>query len=197
MKVKDLSGLDKLLNVEEKVLWSGKPVWNAFILPGLISIPVGIIFLGFAIFWMGTAASAGAPDEFSLFGSLFVLIGIGIAFGPFLFQLLRYRNTEYMITDKRIITQTGAIGLDTRFVDFEKVQEVYVQIGVIDKLFGTGSLYAMTAGFSGFVPRGGYGYGYGGFAGNRPSLAALKEPYEVQKLLQEAIEKSKKEKKEL
>ena len=146
---------------------------------------------------MGTAASAGAPDEFSLFGSLFVLIGIGIAFGPFLFQLLRYRNTEYMITDKRIITQTGAIGLDTRFVDFEKVQEVYVQIGVIDKLFGTGSLYAMTAGFSGFVPRGGYGYGYGGFAGNRPSLAALKEPYEVQKLLQEAIEKSKKEKKEL
>jgi uncharacterized membrane protein YdbT with pleckstrin-like domain len=197
VKVKDLSGLDKLLNVEEKVLWSGKPVWNAFILPGLISIPVGIIFLGFAIFWMGTAASAGAPDEFSLFGSLFVLIGIGIAFGPFLFQLLRYRNTEYMITDKRIITQTGAIGLDTRFVDFEKVQEVYVQIGVIDKLFGTGSLYAMTAGFSGFVPRGGYGYGYGGFAGNRPSLAALKEPYEVQKLLQEAIEKSKKEKKEL
>ena len=127
------------------------------------------------------------------------MIGIGIAFGPFLFQLLRYRNTEYMITDKRIITQTGAIGLDTRFVDFEKVQEVYVQIGVIDKLFGTGSLYAMTAGFSGFVPRGGYGYGYGygGFAGNRPSLAALKEPYEVQKLLQEAIEKSKKEKKEL
>jgi uncharacterized membrane protein YdbT with pleckstrin-like domain len=197
VKVKDLSGLDKLLNVEEKVLWSGKPVRKAFILPGLISIPVGIIFLGFAIFWMGTAASAGAPDEFSLFGLLFVLIGIGIAFGPFLFQLLRYRNTEYMITDKRIITQTGAIGLDTRFVDFEKVQEVYVQIGVIDKLFGTGSLYAMTAGFSGFVPRGGYGYGYGGFAGNRPSLAALKEPYEVQKLLQEAIEKSKKEKKEL
>ncbi len=97
-----------------------------------------------------------------------------------------------MITDKRIITQTGAIGLDTRFVDFEKVQEVYVQIGWIDRLFGTGSVYAMTAGFSGFSPRGGYGYGYGSYAGNRPSLSALEEPYEVQKLLQEAIETSKK-----
>ena len=192
-----MSKLERLLNSNEKVLWSGRPVRKAFILPGLVSIPFGFIFLGFAIFWMWTATSLGAPGELSLFGLLFVLIGIGIAFGPFLFQLLRYRNTEYMITDKRIITQTGAIGLDTRFVDFEKVQEVYVQIGVIDKLFGTGSLYAMTAGFSGFVPRGGYGYGYGGFAGNRPSLAALKEPYEVQKLLQEAIEKSKKEKKEL
>ncbi len=195
--MKDLPILDKLLNSDEKVLWSGKPVRKAFILPGLVSIPFGLIFMGFAIFWMGTAASAGAPGEFYLFGLPFVLIGIGIVIGPFLFQLLRYRNTEYMITDKRIITQTGAIGLDTRFVDFEKVQEVYVQISVLDRLFGTGSVYAMTAGFSGFVPRGGSGYGYGGFVGNRPSLAALKEPYGVQKVLQEAIEKSKKEKKEL
>jgi len=198
VEVKDLYRLEKLLNADEKVLWSGKPVRKAFILPVLVSIPFGFIFLGFAIFWMGAAASSGAPNEFSLFGLLFVLIGIGIAFGPFLFQLLRYRNTEYMITDKRIVTQTGAIGLDTRFVDFEKVQEVYVQIGVLDRLFGTGSVYAMTAGFSGFAPRGGYGYGgYGGFGFNRPSLAALKEPYEVQKLLQEAIEQSKKTKTEL
>ena len=191
-----MSKLEKLLNAGEKVLWSGKPVRRAFILPGLISIPFGFIFLGFSIFWMWTAASAGAPSFFSLFGLLFVLIGFGIALGPALLQLLRYRNTEYMITDKRIITQTGAIGLDTRFVDFDKVQEVYVQIGVMDKLFGTGSVHAMTAGFSGFGPRGGYGYGYGGFVGSRPSLSALKEPYEVQKLLQEAIEISKKDKTE-
>ena len=189
-----MSKLDKLLNVNEKVLWSGKPVKKAFILPGLVSIPFGLIFLGFSIFWMWTATSTGAPDFFSLFGLPFVLVGFGIVFGPSLLQLLRYQNTEYVITDKRIITQTGAIGLDTRFVDFEKIQEVYVQIGVLDRFFGTGSVYAMTAGFSGFGPRGDYGYGYGGFAGSRPSLSALKEPYEVQKLLQEAIEKSKKEK---
>jgi uncharacterized membrane protein YdbT with pleckstrin-like domain len=190
-----LSRLDKLLNANEKVVWSGKPVRKAFILPGLVSIPFGLIFLAFPLFWMWTADSTGAPHFFSLFVLPFVLVGFGIAFGPSLLQLFRYRNTEYMITDKRIITQTGAIGLDTRFVDFEKVQEVYVQVGVMDRLFGTGSLYAMTAGFSGFGPRG--GYGYRGFPGNRPSLSALKEPYEVQKLLQEAIEKSKKDKTEL
>ena len=190
-----MSRLDKLLNANEKVVWSGKPVRKAFIMPGLVSIPFGLIFLAFPFFWMWTAASAGAPGFVSLFVLPFVFVGFGIAFGPSLLQLLRYRNTEYMITDKRIITQTGAIGLDTRFVDFEKIQEVYVQIGVLDRLFGTGSVYAMTAGFSGFGPRG--GYGYRGFPGNRPSLSALKEPYEVQKLLQEAIEKSKKDKTEL
>jgi uncharacterized membrane protein YdbT with pleckstrin-like domain len=93
-----------------------------------------------------------------------------------------------MITDQRVITQTGAIGLDTRFVEFDKIQEVYVQVGFIDKMFGAGTLYVATAGFTGFVPAG--RYGYGGAQDLRPSLAALKEPYEVQKLLQEAIEKA-------
>ena len=116
---------------------------------------------------------------------------------PSILQFPRYKNTGYMITDKRIIARTGAIGWDTRFVDLEKIQEVYIQVGLIDRLLGTGTVYAMTAGFSGFIPRGSYGYGYGGFHVNRPSFAALKEPYEVQKLLQEAIEKSKKGKTEL
>ena len=184
-----LSKLDNLLNEEEIVLWRGKPVKKAFILPGLASIPFGFIFLGFSIFWMWGAVSAGAPGFFTVFGLPFVLIGFGLTFGPSLWQLMRFRNTEYMITNKRIITQTGAIGLDTRFVDFEKIQEVYVKIGIIDRLFGTGSLYAMTAGFSGFLSS--PGYRYGGFYGSRPSLAALKDPYKLQKLLQGAIEESK------
>lgn len=162
---------------------------KAFILPALGSIPFGLIFLGFSIFWMWGASSAGAPDFFTLFGLPFLLVGLGITIGPLVFQLMRYRNTEYIITDKRLITQTGAIGLDTRFVDFDKIQEVYVKIGIADRLFGTGSLYAMTAGFSGFGPAG--SYGYGGMQGFRPNLAALREPYEVQKLLQEAIESAK------
>jgi len=187
-----MSGVDKLLSANEKIVWRGKPVKKAFLLSGLMAIPIGLIFLSFFIFWMWSTASMGAPFSFIIFGLPVLGIGLAVTLGPFLLQILRYRNTEYVITDKRIITQTGAIGLDTRFVDFEKVQEVYVQIGWIDRLFGTGSVYAMTAGFSGFSPRGGYGYGYGSYAGNRPSLSALEEPYEVQKLLQEAIETSKK-----
>jgi uncharacterized membrane protein YdbT with pleckstrin-like domain len=95
---------------------------------------------------------------------------------------MRYNNTEYMITDRRIITQTGAIGLDTRFVNLDKIQEVYVQVGLTDKMFGTGTLYATTAGHVYVDTAGRYA---------RPSLAALKNPYEVQKLLQDALERIK------
>lgn len=187
-----MSRLERLLNGEERILWSGRPVMKAFVLPALASIPFGLFFLAFAVFWMANAP-VSASSFFLIFGAVFILVAIAIALGPSLWQLLRYRNTEYMITDKRILTQTGAIGLDTRFVDFDKIQEVYVKIGVFDRLFGTGSLYAMTAGSPAFGPSmGPYQYGFGGmYGGLRPSLAALKKPYEVQKLLQEAVERSK------
>ena len=172
----------------ERVIWNGKPVRKAFILPGLASVPFGIIFLVFSLFILWTTTSNGAPSFVYLFSLPFVLAAIAVMFAPFIFQLMRYNNTEYMITDKRIITQTGAIGLDTRFVDFEKIQEVYVHIGLIDRLLGTGTLVAMTAGFS-FFPAG--KHAYGSMHGLRPSFSALKKPYEIQKLLQEAMENAK------
>ena len=102
------------------------------------------------------------------------------AAGSPMWQLMRYRNTEYMITNQRLITQTGAVGLDTRFVDLDKVQEVYVKVGLMDKMFGTGSVIVVTAGFVPVAPT-----RQGVLV--RPSLEALREPYEVQKILQEAI----------
>jgi membrane protein YdbS with pleckstrin-like domain len=186
-----LPEIERLLDGNEKILWTNKPVKKAFIMPALGSVPFGLFFLGFSIFFLFGVSSAGAPGFFALFVLLFVLIAVGLTFGPSLWQLLRYRNTEYVITDRRIITQTGAVGLDTRFVDFQKIQEVYVKIGIFDRLFGTGSVYVMTAGAPNFSPAmGPYGYGFGGAYGFRPSLAALKDPYDVQKLLQEAIERS-------
>ena len=186
-----MSKLDRFLNADERVVWSGRPEKKAFVLPGLGSVPFGLVFFGFFLLWMFSASQQGL-FFFGFFGLPFVLIAVGITFGPVLWQLLRYRNTEYLITNKRLITQTGAIGLDTRFVDFEKIQEVYVKIGVFDRLFGTGSLYAMTAGSAASFGPGTSPYGYGfGMNAFRPSLAALKEPYQIQKLLQDAVENSK------
>lgn len=170
------SQLNRLLEAGEKVLWSGKPVKVPFMFPGLRIIPFGLFFMGFSIIWMWVASQA--PGFFWLFGLIFFFIGFAVSFGAPIRQLMAYKNTEYMITNRRIITQTGAIGLETRFLDLDKIQEVYVQISFLDRMFGTGTLFAVTAGYI-------YSDRYG--ASMRPSFAALKEPYEVQKILQEAI----------
>ena len=173
-----LSSLKKHLRVGEKVLWSGKPEKIPFIVPSLVTIPFGLFFMGFSVFWMTMASQA--PGPFWLFGIPFFFAGFFSSFGASIRRLISYGNTEYLITDQRVITQTGAIGLDTRFVDLDKIQEVYVNIGFIDKMFGTGTVYATTASYV-YV-------GSGAFM--RPSLGSLKEPYEVQKLLQEAVRKT-------
>jgi uncharacterized membrane protein YdbT with pleckstrin-like domain len=177
------------LNANETAMWYGRPQRGPFVLPGLISVPFGAIFLAFSVFWFWATNHAMAPSFLSLIGVLLVAAGIAIMIGPTTLQLLRYQNTYYMITDKRLIIQTGAIGEDTRFVDFDKIQETYVRISVFDKIFGTGTLYANTASSAGFYPS---SYGGAGINALRPSLAAINEPYKVQKLLQEAIETAKK-----
>jgi len=180
------SGLRRYLRPSERVLWSSKPVKMAFLFSGSTGGFAGMVFaLGFSIFWLLIVTLAGAPWFFAGFGVFFLLLIVfGVAGSP-LWQLMRYRNTEYMITDQRIITQTGVIGLDTRFVNLDRIQEVYIKVGFIDKIFGTGSVIAVTAGF---VPVG--TMAQGGPLIVRPSLDALREPYEVQRLLQEAIERT-------
>ena len=161
----------------EKVLWQSKPERGPFILSGVGGGSIfGLFFLGFAIFWVLTAAGAGAPVEFWSFGMIFVFIGLFLVFGIPITQLLRYRNTLYTITDNRIITQTGIIGLDTRFIEFEWIRDIYVNVGVIDRIFGTGSLFLSTA--SGMVYTG----------SNLPTMLSLRDPYEVQRLVQKILD---------
>ena len=128
-------------------------VLQAFIFSALMGIPIGLGFLAFYFFFFWLAFPTENP-YFTILGLPLPLLLIGLAETILLlWQLLRFRNTEYIITDKRLITQSGAIILDTRFVDFVKIQEVYVKVGIVDRLCGTGSLYAMTAGTYGFVPQ--------------------------------------------
>jgi len=188
-----LSRIAKLLRSNEKILWQGKPVLIPFILGGYHNIPIifGLFFIAAILFTFIIPMASYGP-HFNIM--LFVLIPFFIVFA-FAFDtiilFLSYKNTEYAITNQRLITQTGAIGLDTRYVDLEKIQEVNVNIGFIDKLFGTGNIYAPSASqasIGAILTDTGFSYPQIIY---RQNLAAIKEPYKVQKLLQEAMKEVK------
>ena len=176
--------LIKHLRPTERVLWRGKPVK----LPFLFSDSSGLALLllvpsSLLLVWFSIVVLVALPLASRL---LLVLMITLFALSAPISELMKYRNTEYMITNQRLITQTGTIGLHTRFVDLDKVQEVYVKVGLLDKVFRTGSLSVETAAF---LPEDAAVQRYpllSAFV--RPSLEALKEPYEVQGILQEAIE---------
>ena len=183
-----MTTLSRLLHSDENIIWQGKPVFKAFVFAGhnIALFVFGLIFMSFPLIFFLITLQSGAPlFIFNLIPLLFIFVGFGIFFGTPISSAFAHRNTEYAITNKRLIIQTGAIGLKTRFIDFEKIQEVNIKVGLMDKIFGTGGIYADTASsVRGWNYYSGSGRGYNVM---RPDFVALKDPYKVHNILQEAM----------
>lgn len=106
---------------EERILWADQPLSGKLFSPAdIFIIPFSLFWLGFAIFWM-VMASAGARTApgsvgiiFPLFGLPFVLIGLYLVFGRFIYAHYRRKNTSYAVTDKRIIIMIKRVNKTVR-----------------------------------------------------------------------------------
>ncbi len=138
--------------------------------------------------------------------------GFGVILVPPIFQLMRFPYMEYAITNQRLIIQTWALKRKTWSANFRDIKEVVVKKGIADKWLETGTIYPITSSYP-FSPGMRFNYTEGApFRVHRllnpatgeyeefsemqiwrktsfcPRLQSLKEPFEAQKLLQEAIE---------
>lgn len=166
-----------ILRRDEQILWCGKPVFGSFVLH--LGNMWGFVFVGPIMGIIGAFPAippAGMPYGFGFIMALQAIIGLPMLFGPIVRNALAYNNTFYLITDRRILIQTGAIGIDTRIIEFDRIQEIYVTIDFVDKIFGTGSIKISTAA----------GWPEQAYA---PTLTALNNPYQIHNILQNAIER--------
>ena len=97
----------------EEILWSGQPRADKILSPSdFFAIPFSLLWGGFAIFWfasvigIGTRSHSGIPFAFPLFGSVFVLVGLYMIFGRFIFKYYSKKATYYALTNKRILIIT-------------------------------------------------------------------------------------------
>ena len=153
--------INSVLDPGERVIWEGKPKSRIYMLAkGAGTIIFGCVWLAISLFigtmflLTGEAESSqvmGTPNDFlgassGLFFSCmtvpffftFFLIGIGIVVIPIL-SLLSYKNTKYFITTKRAILAGGLVGIDYKFIDFDEIKNISVEVGLIDKLIGRGN----------------------------------------------------------
>ncbi len=166
---------DKILNTNEKVLWEGKPKFLPYFIGAIPIVIIGLIFL-----YVGGPSNTGIHSTSA--GGITIpniLIGLFLAIAYPLYRFLSYKYVYYVITDKRVIFQSGLIGRDFKMVDYNQISNAEVNIGIIDKLFGngSGSILISTAGT--FV-QGRYG------PVSRPySMMNIPNPYEVFKFFKE------------
>ena len=151
----------------EKVLWKGHPKFWPFIIGHFIGVFIAA-FIG--IFFLILRGLSGSFSIFSLVGG-----AVGSALISAIVSRFVWSVTYYAITDKRVIFQRGIIGRDFTFVDFDKIQNATVNVGLIDKIFNTGTIQ---------IYSGKMGTGRNGSYPIYDIIASIPNPYDTFKFFQ-------------
>jgi len=117
-------GWEDFLHPGETILWQGRPDPGIALrdLLGRRTIE-GLAMVGFALFWMSSAQGIlgfgsrfqpegddGLGQNFTLFGLLFVAMGLYLAFGVPLREAVLRRRTWYTLTDRAAYIATDLLG---------------------------------------------------------------------------------------
>jgi uncharacterized membrane protein YdbT with pleckstrin-like domain len=77
-----------------------------------------------------------------------MVVSLAIILSPVIHPLLVWRNIYYLITDRRILVRKGIFGIDYDILDMEYVEQVNINRGVWDRIFGSGTIIVQAIGVS-------------------------------------------------
>ena len=129
-----------LLNPGEHVVVSTRTHAKALILPGLAVL----VALAVALFVTGLV---GGGVVRLVVWVLFLAVLVWFLVGPF----LRWATTTYTFTNRRFIKRSGFIAKEGRTIPLNRISGVDFEIGVIDRVFGCGTLVVSDASTDGSV----------------------------------------------
>lgn len=140
----------EILITGEYPLYEIRPVlWPFLIRPSLVAV-VGIIIMVIAprlqLEFIHAIAVEIPLDPIRLiilwFGVALLLIGLFRILG----RILRWRNIVYTVTNRRLLRQTGIVGKSYVDCSLRRVQNVYVDVTILGRIFGFGTIRVAIAG---------------------------------------------------
>ncbi len=135
----------------ESILWVGQPKLVPFLVQGVPFLIFGFFWGAFDFFFIMNFMSVGPVGGFGNLLSIFFLLHMFPFYGSILNMLrlmLVYRNTRYAYTNKRLMFRTGFFGIDFKAVDYDKIQNIEVNVGPLEKLLNVGSIRFFTGEFT-------------------------------------------------
>ena len=130
-----------VLAAGEHILWSGKPKKNAFIAShSLTMMPIAIVWICFDFTAISSIFSSGNIQWFLIGFFALHMMPVWIWLGSRITAPKRWRNTNYYVTNRRIIIQGGFLAVNEKSLFFKEIRSVQSKVGLFDKLSGTGSI---------------------------------------------------------
>ncbi len=131
--------INTILEPNESVGWQGsvnkKVLTISFLFFLAVVLAIGGFFLSQDTIHY---TSNGESKEIGGFMIGAVIIGVGLLLSGFSF--LSTQAEAYAITAKRVIIKSGLISTDFKSVYFDQIQNIIVDVGLIGKIFGVGSI---------------------------------------------------------
>jgi uncharacterized membrane protein YdbT with pleckstrin-like domain len=121
------------LRGDERALYEGRPSWRAlmtFYVGGIVLAAVVVVVLGILADEMGIAIAIAA-----------VIVGLTLLIG-----FLRRVGTKYLLTNQRLRISRGIIRKNVQETRLDRVQNVNYNQGILDRMFGVGTVDFDTAG---------------------------------------------------
>ena len=163
--------MDKVLVNKEKVIYEGKPKYDAYLAHMIIGSLIGGIIIGLF---------AGLFLKETVYG---IFSGIIIFVIAMIMGHLYYSRLYYAITDKRIVIQSGIIGRDFKSIDYDQIQNVSVDVGIIGSIMKVGTIKIFTGEME--------SAGKNGMQSKYDRIDYIETPYQILKKLQTEISKRK------
>jgi uncharacterized membrane protein YdbT with pleckstrin-like domain len=166
----------EILITGEYPLYETRPLlWPLLIRPGLVAV-VGIIIMVIApqlqLEFIHAIAEEIPLNPIRLFILWFGVALLVIGLFRILGRVLRWRNTVYTVTNRRLLRQTGIVGKSYVDCSLRRVQNVFMDVTILGRIFGFGTIRVATA----------------GVAGIEIYWKNVREPLKVHRELNEAIE---------
>lgn len=142
MKIPKLS-LFSIIGKSEKILWSGKPDKKCFILESIFNplLPFALVWGIIDFTFIGVALSDDkAPALFIIPFFALHLMPVWLYLGGILFSWVKYKNTEFAVTDKGVYHSGGILAQNFEFKPFTELSNVNMHRGVIDQMLGVGDV---------------------------------------------------------
>ena len=113
------------LDSGEQLLWSAQPKKGiVFRSSDAFLIPFSLLWFGGVLVWFITGFTNHVPFTFVIFGIPFVLVGLMMVFGRFIFDAKNRDNTYYGLTEDRIIIKSGVFNKKVKSINLKTLSDV-------------------------------------------------------------------------
>ena len=138
----------KLLNEGERVVVSTRTHAKALIAPFLVLLVVVFVTAFLAAQVNGNVGNDSARTTLEV---VVTVIALAVVLWWVVRPFVRWWTTTYTFTDRRFIERSGFIAKEGRTIPLNRISGVDFEIGVVDRIFGCGTLVVSDASEQGRV----------------------------------------------